>query len=365
MSRNGFRTFVHALGLLGAAATLSAYGAAAQPAAAEASGQQPGDAPETEYGIDWFDNQTLPNAGPIEYGPDSGIRSFGCFPYCRGPRLTANVGAVMLDRSRVGPNALITDFPTHAPLLSSRDIRLGTASGPRVELIRHLDNGCALEFSYFGIDGWAGSKYVLTGGVMQFPHLTGTTVPEWPYNEAWAYYGSDLHNAEINLSKPWTDRLSLLAGFRYAYLSEYAAVHGILAGTADMESSIRTYNNLFGMQLGADYTLFDNGGPLHADVLFKGGVYGNDAQRNDHTAHTLVAGDLNSRVDQGSTSFVGEVRLTAHFQLTAQMSIFGGYEAVWYDGVALAPHQFFAQSPINFRGTAMCQGSFIGLECNW
>jgi hypothetical protein len=351
--------------------------AAAAAPAAEPAFSAPPELPQaqnvaegTEYGVDWFDSQPAGPFRPIEphaagAGPLAGWVSLTHFPYVAGPNWTANTSAVILRRSRVASRSLVTDFGTGAELLDTRDVGLGTASGPRVEVVRHFNDGSAIEASYFSVESWNGSAQVLTGGVLQFPHLSGTPFPSWPYNEARVFYGSDLHNVEFNVSRPWTERLSWLAGFRYAYLREYARVHGTLTGVAELESTVRTYNNLYGMQLGLDYTLWDDGGPLNVDILLKGGVYGNDAHRKTYASHTLVAGDSETRANRGHTSFVGEFRLTAHYQLTPCMSVFGGYEIVWYDGVALAPNQLATADGIDFGDTAFLQGSFVGLEMNW
>ena len=120
---------------------------------------------------------------------------------------------------------------TTCPHSRHRDARTPTifnkafAAGPKLDLIRHGDNGYDLELSYFQIDGWNDYRsigptpddwLVMTGSGQLYP---GTQ--DWKDTQMMAWdYASRLYNAELNVRWNVCDRLTLLAGFRWANLSE-------------------------------------------------------------------------------------------------------------------------------------------------
>ena len=99
--------------------------------------------------------------------------------------------------------------------------------------------------------------------------------PTFQQNMTWNY-NSRLYNAELNRRWNLCRRVTLLAGFRWVNLSE--ELEGILAppGTfgAGTFWDTHTQNNLFGLQIGADATLFERG-RFSIDGVLKVGIFDN------------------------------------------------------------------------------------------
>ena len=100
----------------------------------------------------------------FETAVDKPLESVCCPPCCR-PQWTASADSIILDRIGGVPYALVETVPHSVPLdhlsstpgtvmLNANDLQQGFAAGPKLDLIRHGDNGCDLELSYFQIDGW-------------------------------------------------------------------------------------------------------------------------------------------------------------------------------------------------------------------
>ena len=169
--------------------------------------------------------------------------------------------------------------------------------------------------------------------------------------------------------KDVSDRLTLLAGFRYLSLNE----GGILvtqqapAYAVDAMQRVQAFNNLFGGQIGFDAALLRHGRfSLGTDL--KAGVYG-DAASNSF-AYDSDYLDVHDRTGTSATNvaFVGEIGITAGLNSTNTCRS-GGYRCLWIDGVALASQQPAANpSPITGSATTITtgdlfyNGAFAGLE---
>jgi hypothetical protein len=106
----------------------------------------------------------------------------------------------------------------------------------------------------------------------------------------------------------------------------YIYNHGVLTTTFD------DTNRLYGGQLGMDLNLLNSNGPLRINAGFKTGVYGNVAD-NDFTANAIYA---SNSANDTPTAFVGDITISASYQLTKHCAIRGGYQLLWLDELALA-----------------------------
>ena len=144
-----------------------------------------------------------------------------------------------------------------------------------------------------------------------------------------ANYFTKLDTTEINLGRPVNDVFTFLVGFRWIELHDhlgYSFNHGVLTTTFDDN------NHLYGGQLGMDLNLLNGNGPLRLDAGFKAGVYGNVAD-NDFTANAIFA---SNSANDTPTAFVGDITVSASYQLTKHCAIRGGYQLLWLDELALA-----------------------------
>ena len=231
--------------------------------------------------------------------------------------------------------------------LTGNDFEQGFSGGPRLGLIRRGDCGYELELSYFQIDGWSSSRGVgpddppdwlimrAPGGFMQTNQLISVQAMDWRY-------ATKLYDAELNLRWNPCCRVTMLAGFRWMNLGENL-VGTLNPTTFPSEQSFwnfwntTTKNNLYGLQIGADAKLFERG-RFSIDVLAKAGIFDDNAEQT--TAVSVIFKQM--RTGSASTNhaaFVGETGLQCKFQVTKGLLLKAGYEAIWLEGVALAPGQ--------------------------
>jgi hypothetical protein len=275
-----------------------------------------------------------------------------CCPSCSGSRWTASADFIILDRIGSVPYALVETVPHDQPytnpgaeVLNANDLQQGFSGGPKLGLVRHGDNGYDLELSYFQIDGWNDYRsigpapdywLVMTapGNFIQTQDHKHTQMMAWDYS-------SRLYNAELNVRWNPYDRLTLLAGFRWANLSE--GLQGTLPelpGTRPdrrnpfWNASVR--NNLYGFQIGADGKLFERG-RFSINGLMKAGIFGNDVVETTGVSIERIV--YWESASTGHAAFLGETGLQCKYHVTQRLLFKLGYQAMWLQGVALAPGQ--------------------------
>jgi len=241
-------------------------------------------------------------------------------------------------------------------VLNGNDFDPGFRGGPRVGLIRHVDERCDLELLYFQIDGWSSDRKVVPGAaddclVMRAPGewispaatpggWTGWIQTNQSSTQAMAWkYASELRNAEFNVRWNPACPLSLLAGFRWVNLGEdlQGALDPPTISTEPPFWKTTTSNHLYGLQIGADGRLWERGRfSIHGQV--KAGIYDNHAEQT--TAVSVIAKQVSTAsATTDRVAFVGETGLHCEYRLTNALLLKAGYELIWLEGVALAPGQ--------------------------
>jgi hypothetical protein len=180
---------------------------------------------------------------------------------------------------------------------------------------------------------------------------------------------SHLHSAEANLWWHMGDRLRLLAGFRWVGLDDHYDVNSTGAiFPVPVTLSNNAFNNLFGAQIGGDVTLLELG-LLTVNLAGKAGGYGNSSGQNSREVDTgFVDRQVSATLQHGHAAFVGELALTGTFEVVESRLYFrGGYQALWIDGVLLAPDQIavnnFAAGTAGLRyNTLFAHGAYLGME---
>jgi hypothetical protein len=202
-------------------------------------------------------------------------------------------------------------------------------------------------------------------------------------------YSSNLDSLELGYRRRWMApncriQGSWIAGVRYLRLEEqflhktrvdYPDPNG--GGAPDitgfLDYEVGTANSMTGFQVGGDAwaTLFP-GIQLGSD--FKMGIYGNRADQvttinAQSLASTIVESDS---VDE--VAFLAEANLIGTWRLSQNLTLRGGYTAIYVDGVALAPENFNSGAPfvggdrtvfINANGDLLLHGFTGGVEWMW
>jgi len=287
---------------------------------------------------------------------DAGGEAVDLGPSGVSPRWTASAEFMLWDRIGTVRETLVTTYPVPPPppmpqlivgqgtdQLYSDDLTQGFAGGPKVGLTYHADNGCGCEVSFFQIDGWGNARSTPSGAditpVFAAPgDFVQTTDGEYKgqyQNMGWGY-ATRLYNAEINLHWDLCSRVTMLAGVRWVNLWEN------LQGTIEPSDrtspfwDTTTRNNLYGIQLGEDWIIF-NRGRFSIHGLVKAGIFDNSA---DETSGVSIFRTVHwESASTNQLAFLGEIGLQCKCQLTQNLLLKIGYEAMCLQGVALAPGQ--------------------------
>jgi hypothetical protein len=308
----------------------------------------------------------------------AGCCDVGCGQSYCCPRWTASADFIILDRiggtsqtlvSRVPGNVKFVDLPKTPGVeaLNGNDFQQGFYSGPRVGLIRHGDCDYDWELSYFQIDGWSSDRSVgpddpvdwlimrAPGGFLQTnqPPLLDIQAMDWDY-------ATKLYNAEFNVRWNPSCRVTMLAGFRWVNLHEnlVGALEPPTVRTEPPFWNGRTTNNLFGFQIGADGKIFERG-RFSIDGLLKAGIFDNNAEQT--TAVSVIAKQVRSgSASTNHAAFAGETGLQCKYQVTKRLLLRAGYEAIWLEGVALAPGQI----QVTYITLLPMSAQALGVNCN-
>jgi hypothetical protein len=119
-----------------------------------------------------------------------------------------------------------------------------------------------------------------------------------------------------------------------------------------------TSNSLFGGQIGAAIRLWENGGPLHINCTPKAGLYDNAAANRCEIVDSTGRYRLLSSDQRNQVAFMGDIGLTAVYQLTHHIALQGGYQLLWIQGAAMAGDQPMAADSTTHNGISSNGGVF-------
>ena len=109
-------------------------------------------------------------------------------------------------------------------------------------------------------------------------------------------------------------------------------------------------------------------GRLSVEALLKAGVYGDHATNRVHIGLTNSAYTADSNASADSVAFAGEMSITGVYRFGEHLSLRGGFQFLWLEGVAQASDQFAVSNPLagtaamSFQGGPTYNGAFLGLE---
>jgi hypothetical protein len=289
-------------------------------------------------------------------------------------RWYASAEALVLDRNNeTGRRVLVGQDVTFDVLLRTNDFEFSPEGGPRVTVgYTPCGGASAWEASYFGIFDWDENETLRGDNDLILPGDLGiaANLDFFDSDVVRCTYSSEIQNAEFNHLWKWSDNIWLkdivwLAGFRYFRLDDHFNITSTDVQTGSSQYDISAINNLYGFQLGARVN-FETP-RLWWDFTGKVGAYGNDSsqhQRVDDFAGFVLrdAGDDDRRM-----AFVGDVGLSAAYQINSHVWLRGGINFMWVEGVALAPNQLdftdtiISGTDLNDEGGVFYGGGSVGL----
>jgi len=285
---------------------------------------------------------------------------------------------LFLNRSPL-PNQTLLVGGLLDPQFNANQFNMPMQTGWQIDVTRRLNCDWALEARYFDLGGQSATSPTINSpngagvnfnttpfGI--FPNPT-TTTSSLPVNSNLAYT-SRLQDVELNARRSVNDCLTLLAGIRYLNLDDRILVSQLTAtGGFDAVQELGGFNDLAGFQIGADAVVVRRG-RFSVDTLLKAGIYG-DLARSDFT-YNSNAFNLHTQTEASASNvaFCGEIGITATYDLTQRLSLRGGYQLLWLDGVALASQQPAVNPPwllgdatsVATTGDLFYNGAFVGLE---
>jgi hypothetical protein len=278
------------------------------------------------------------------------------------------------------------------------------AAGPKIGLTYRGDSGYGLEFSYFSVFDLSAAKAVGPDGDWLLMTAPGTfsQTQDFPYQAMKWKDTTSLHSVEVNGRLDLSPRVTLLAGLRWLQLNDqlqgtltpsdrgepywkYPPSNPTLAQVPnpplttpvivhDPFWTAKTTNNLYGAQIGLGGQLWELG-RFSLDGVLKAGVYDNVAEQSAEVSMQKQLYPTHAATN--AVALVGEAGLHAKYRLSDHLALKVGYEALWLDGVALAPGQIretYTTSPspvsatalgVNHGSNALFQGATAGLELSF
>lgn len=329
-----------------------------------------------------------------------GCPTLNCGPYGDGTSAVhwfdVSAEFVYLKREDISPVVGFASDGIGGPIvLSSDSVGFDEAPGARVTGTWQVGASSHLEAVYMGGFNWHQSAWVSSANDNLYSALSDFgRVPAGGFLQSdqaetqFIDYSSDLHNVELNWRQHWVGshywlQGSFLMGVRYLRLREdlmyqtlvdahVDPLSGLDRGPANMHYRVNTTNHVVGFQLGGDLFASLLPGLLMGGNL-KAGIYGNDARQRSTVVATNLNPDLLESDRSGDAAFVAEGGLTFIYQVHPWLSLRGGYEMLYVNGVALAPENFNTQAPfvgtrsvaVNNEGDVFYHGLTAGLEWLW
>jgi hypothetical protein len=267
------------------------------------------------------------------------------------PRWTVSAEAIVLERIGGVSRTLVERVPFTVPFFSvpnapsveafnSSQIQQGFSAGPKIDLIYHGDSGYSAELSYFNIFNQSATKVIGPDNPADWL-LMKAPAPFWQTQDhtyqamAWSA-ATNLYSAEANGRLELSSRVTLLAGFRWLELNDKLLGTLSPAGIFPPFWNTSTVNNLYGAQIGVNGKILELG-RFSLGGLIQIGIFDDNAGQS--TGVSLQKEVYPSKASANHAAFVSEAGVQLKYQVSNGLALKAGYEALWLDGVALAPGQ--------------------------
>jgi hypothetical protein len=282
------------------------------------------------------------------------------------------------NQSRGRPLAL--DLNTDEVLLSTGDSDFDWAGGLRVGYGTRICDCRSLEFGYLGVFDNSASDGVELADTLMLPGDLGLQVNNFfGADDVDVRYSSDLHSFEANMvccccgcdCAGRSRSIEWLAGFRYLNFDEDFSISSFDDAEGTTVYAVETDNHLYGGQIGSRYRRCH--GAWSWETTGKAGVYANDMDQSQAPIIDFPAFTFRDRTsgDDTDVAFVGDLNLSAIYQLNRVWGLRFGYNLIWLEGVALAVDQLdFSNtgnsgSELHSGGGVFLHGVNAGVEARW
>jgi hypothetical protein len=287
---------------------------------------------------------------------------------CCGTGLDVIAGVVLMHRSRAPEAPLAFDSLNQAQeRLDAHDLEPGWRAGARVDGIWTFGEQYAIEAVYLGVQDWHTAPSLIRSDTD--PLLVPTLSPTTFFEQLTARYVCDLNSGEVNLREKCCGEckyLTFLTGFRYFGLRDTLTLSGEATNIGTADASAQALNNLYGFQIGADLNIPHIAEHTSLEGFLKAGIYSDEVKLAQTTSGTgAFAGNTSFNTSHNQVACAAEVVARLSYEVGCHCELFGGYDAVWLDGVALAPLHLPPVNTIHASRTAFFDGGMLGVEAHW
>lgn len=290
----------------------------------------------------------------------------------------ASVGAAVLTPDRYEEINLARLGPTGVVALSTADVKSEWDAGGRFTIGRTINACWQAEISYQGNYGWSDTQTATSAAGDLSSILSGFANPVNPLfdqnNVATVTLASRMATAEANI-RTWLEMppgpldLQVFVGARYFASSDH--LQYITTGVNTNDITVNTGNDMYGVQLGTSahfllHRLF------YLDFEGKIALCENFVEQNTSFVQNGGAA-LTTANAVSRTALLGELSLCGTFQFRPNVAIRAGYQAIFVNGLALAPQNIptdtfaLTNGVGQFRddGEMVYHGPTLGLVGTW
>ena len=295
------------------------------------------------------------------------------------PTWSGGVEALLLWRD--GPAARPLYFESANPAsvpLDAGGIATGMAAGPRFAIEWSANGTDAVEFNYFNVESFTGSRSVASpGGGLEQADILGFSFPD--VTSATAASSAGIKSFEVNRRRA-LGRFDgdFLYGFRWVEWNERLAVTDTTltgAGSGSDFFSAATVDSLYGAQIGLDLVLAGSrSGRAWVEGIGKAGIYYDRAVQNSFVDSVSTDQVVRSTATSADlTSFFGELGFTGCVRLSDHWVARTGFTMFWLGNVAAAADQLSVNnlysreivSAVDTGADVFLYGLNLGLEASW
>jgi hypothetical protein len=309
-----------------------------------------------------------------------------------------------VDRTWTEDGGVWTATDTVTPVLGTQNLQFGFQGGGRALVGRTLGACSAVEVSYFQVTDWnemasvrdatefvaevdgAGNPVTTFPASLfsPFSNFGNPPIEGLDYNNlAYITYSSSLDNIEWNLRRwilncPNQLQASVLVGGRYMNIGEsfsYYTESAVPAVPTTNAVSTNTDNSMLGVQLGAMFEFYVDPG-WWIDCEIKGAYFNNNASQTtvyENVGSPVYEGTHLGSREEDVSSWALDLRLNATFLITPRLAVCGGYQAIWFQGLALASENMsrdadvllFGPAGLDHQSQIVYHGPHLGLTWTW
>jgi hypothetical protein len=276
------------------------------------------------------------------------------------PEFYISGGYATLRRSRPdGAGAIVAANPGGAPFLTGDQYNFKWNPGIDITAGIRFWHTDAIEVRFLSIKSSADVSMVTPGNFIG----AGFTGPGGTRFDT--VYTSNLKSVEVNLRHEFFDHFTVIAGLRNINIYDDLDIR---LNTNVARGDYKYENKLFGAQIGLDVALLPKSFPFQVNVFGKIGKYNLESAGGIYEFQGVnPIGGFDGSAN--TTTTVKEAGVSAAFRVTNNISIFGGYQMLWIDKVALASNAAsvsllnpsLLRDVENARGNLRYQGAKAGL----